>query len=255
MTLAPDPSSLELAERLGASARVMSVTSSVALSSCLHEVRLRGDAALVAGVAGNDVMIRLTDDRGRAVRRRYSVRGVDPERDELTLWITSDHDGPGVRWAGGAQEGDVVDVIGPRGKIVLDPLADWHLFVGDLSALGAFYRLAQSVEVPGKVIFIVEIDHADDALTAPFDEGLGVTGIFVDRQGRASDDPAGLLKGLAAFAFPPDEGHAYLFGEFHVLKALAAALRDRGLRDEAISVKSFWRQGHANADHGEPRKD
>ncbi|HEY7931876.1 MAG TPA: siderophore-interacting protein [Acidimicrobiales bacterium] len=255
MTLAPDSSSLELAERLGAHARVMSVTSSIALSSCVREVRLRGDAVQVAGVAGNDVMIRLTDDRGRAVRRRYSVRDVDADRDELTLWITTDHDGPGVRWARDAQTGDTVDVIGPRGKIVLDPLADWHLFVGDLSALGAFYRLAQSIEVPGRAIFIVETDHADDALTAPFDEALGVTGIFVDRQGRANDDPTGLLKGLAAFALPPDEGHAYLFGEFHVLKVLADAVRDRGLSDEMISLKSFWRRGHANADHGEPRKD
>jgi len=99
--------------------------------------------------------------------------------------------------------------VGPRGKITLDPLADWHLFLGDTSGLAAFYRMAESIETPGRAIFVVEVDDIDDALTAPFDEGLGVTGIFVERNGRAYDDPAGLLGGLAAFEMPAHEGHAY----------------------------------------------
>ena len=255
MTNSPDPTSVELAARLGAQATVMDVTTSTALSSCVREVRLRGDATVTAGVAGNDVMIRLFDENGRAIRRRYSVRDVDEVHDELVLWVTTDHDGPGVRWALDARAGDTVDVVGPRGKIVLDPLADWHLFVGDVSGLAAFYRLAQSIEVPGRAIFIVEIDHPDDSLTALFDEGLGVTGIFVDRNGRRLDDPAGLLSGLATLAFPPDAGHAYLFGEFHVMRVLESALLDRGLAPNAISHKSFWRVGRHNADHGEPQKD
>ena len=64
-----------------------------------------------------------------------------------------------------------------------------------------------------------------------------------------------LMHGLAAFAFPQDEGHAYLFGEFSTNKAIRTALLDRGLSDEQISFKAFWRAGSANADHGEPKKD
>lgn len=255
MTNAPDPSSVDLAGRLGAHARVMTVVSSHPLSSCVREVRLHGDATLLAGAPGHDVMIRLATNEGRPLRRRYSVHALDETASELTLWVTTDHDGPGVHWAENASAGDPVDVIGPRGKIVLDPLADWHLFMGDVSGLGAFYRMAHAIEVPGRAIFIAEIDHADDALTTHFDEGLGVTGIFIDRQGRALDDATGMLSALSSFAFPPDEGHAYLFGEFHVTKVLEAALRDRGLASEAISLKSFWRFGRRNADHGEPEKD
>jgi NADPH-dependent ferric siderophore reductase len=99
------------------------------------------------------------------------------------------------------------------------------------------------------------VDDIDDALTAPFDEGLGVTGIFVERNGRAYDDPAGLLGGLAAFEMPAHEGHAYLFGEFHVMRALGIALADRGMQEEQLSHKAFWRAGRHNAEHGEPEKD
>ena len=186
--------------------------------------------------------------------RRYSVRSVDEANDTLTLWVTVEHEGPGSTWAQDAKPGDEIVVIGPRGKIPLATDADWHLFVGDASALGAAYRMAESIEVPSRAIFIIEIDAPDDALSATFDEGLGVTGIFIDRKGRSTSDPAGLLSGLSAFALPPDLGHAYLFGEFHVMRVIEKALLDRGLGAEQISHKAFWRSGRSNADHGEPEK-
>ena len=254
MTNEPDDSSKQLAERVGATASLAEVVSATPLSTSVYELVLSGNATTLAGVPGNDVMIRLVDAKGRFVRRRYSVRALDGVNDTFTLWITVDHDGPGTIWVKSAAKGELVDVIGPRGKVILDPLADWHLFVGDASGLAAFYRMAQSIDVPGKAIFIVEIDAADDALSAPFDEGLGVTGIFVDRQGRSTSDPEGLLRGLAAFELPPDLGHAYLFGEFHIMRVLESALLDRGLRPEQVSHKAFWRSGRSNADHGEPIK-
>ncbi|HEY5439403.1 MAG TPA: siderophore-interacting protein [Acidimicrobiales bacterium] len=254
MTTAPDNSSIELAARLGATAAVCDVVSTTQLSSSVHEVVLAGQAGLLAGLPGNDVMIKLNSDTGKLVRRRYSVRSVDERTDQFTLWITGAHEGPGSQWARRARPGEAVDVIGPRGKILLDPLADWHLFLGDVTCLGAAYRMAESIESPGRAIFIVEIDQPDDALTAEFDEGVAVTGIFVDRMGRQKDDPAGLLGGLAAFALPPDAGHAYLFGEFHAMKVANVALLDRGLDESAISLKHFWRAGRGNADHGEPDK-
>jgi len=250
----PDDSSQQLAGRVGATASLCEVVSSTPLSTSIYELVLRGNAATLAGVPGNDVMIRLVDAKGRYVRRRYSVRALDAQNDEFTLWLTVDHDGPGTTWVKGATKGELVDVIGPRGKVLLDPLADWHLFLGDASGLAAFYRMAQSIEVPGRAIFIVEIDAADDALSAPFDEGLGVTGIFVDRQGRSTSDAEGLMRGLAAFELPPDLGHAYLFGEFHIMRVLESALLDRGLAPDQISHKAFWRSGRSNADHGEPIK-
>ena len=218
------------------------------------EIALRGNALALAGAPGNDVMIRLADANGRLVSRRYSVREVDAEKDELMLWVTVDHEGPGSTWVQSAKPGDEIDVIGPRGKILLDPVADWHLFMGDISALAAAYRMASSIDVPGRAIFIIEIDAPDDAIGTTFDEGLGVTGIFVERRGRDLKDAAGLLGGLAALELPPDLGHVYLFGEFHVVRTLVTAVTDRGVAPEQISHKPYWRSGLSNAEHGEPDK-
>jgi NADPH-dependent ferric siderophore reductase len=254
VTREPDDSSKQLAARVGAVASLCEVASTAQLSTSIYQVALRGNALTLAGTPGNDVMIRLDDAKGRPVRRRYSVRDLDVAADEFTLWITIEHDGPGSVWVKKAQPGEPVDVIGPRGKIHLDPSAPWHLFIGDASGLAAFYRMAQSIELPSRAIFIVEIDASDDALSAPFDEQLGVTGIFVNREQRSTSDPAGLLSGLAALALPPGDGHAYLFGEFHVMRVLQSALLDRGLQPDQISHKAFWRSGRSNAEHGEPEK-
>jgi NADPH-dependent ferric siderophore reductase len=115
--------------------------------------------------------------------------------------------------------------------------------------------MAQSITAPGRANFIIEIDHDDDARTTTFNEGVEVNAVFVDRRERERNDPAGLLAGLAAFHLPPGLGHAYLFGEFSVIRVLRAALIDRGLEDEQISRKAFWRMGRANAEHGEPDKN
>jgi NADPH-dependent ferric siderophore reductase len=250
----PDAASIQLAERLGAVARLCEVVSTTRLATSVVEVVLSGDAGALVGPPGSDVMIRFDDAKGRPVRRRYSVRNLDIESDTFSLWLTVEHEGPGSNWVRRAATGDVVDVIGPRGKIPLDELADWHLFVGDASGFAAFYRMAESITVPGKATFVVEIDAPDDALVAPFDEGLSVKGVFIERRGRSASDSAGLLSGLADVELGEGLGHAYLFGEFHVMRVIQSALLDRGLALEQISHKAFWRSGRSNADHGEPEK-
>ena len=254
MPAATHQSTIDLAQRLGVLARSCEVVSTRPISPSLTEVVLRGDAADLAGVAGNDVMVLVGDDE-HPLRRRFSVRGVDAASDTFSLWVATTHEGPAVQWVRTVAPGTFVDIVGPRGKIPLDERADWHLFIGDTASLGAFYRLAESIETPGRAIFIVEIDDPADAVTAQLEEGLGVTAIFVDRAERTSDDPTGLLSGLAAFAFPPDDGHAYLFGEFKVMRSVRTALVDRGLSLEAISLKAFYRVGQSNGANGEPAKD
>lgn len=254
MARSPMEHSQDLASRLGATAHVCEVVGVRGLSSSLSEVTLRGAASTLTGEPGNDVMVLVGEKDEHILRRRYSVRAVSPERDEFTLWVTTGHDGEGSHWARAARPGDLVDVIGPRGKILVAPDASWHLFVGDVSSLSAFYRMAEAIEAPAQVLFVVDVAHDDDALTTALAEGVGVTGVFVDRAGRAPNDPAGILSGLAALALPDGRGHAYLFGEFAVIRSAARALAERGLSAEQISSKAFWRAGRSNAAHGEPIK-
>ena len=245
-------STLDLAARLGVHADRCRVVATRELSPSLREIALHGDPRLV-GEPGRDVMVRVSDAE-RSTRRRYSVRWADPATHRFGLWVSVAHEGPGASWAREAVVGQPVDVVGPRGKIGLAPDAEWHLFVGDLTALASAYRLAESIPTPGRALFVLEIADDADAVTAAFDAGLGVTGIFVDRRDRAASDPTGLVSALTAVELPAGLGHVYVFAEAGVSRAVRAALMARGVPTESISHKAYWRAGRHNADNGEPER-
>src|SRR5438445_5892720 len=88
---------------------------------------------------GQDLALGVVLDDGTIVRRRYTIRRFDAGRQLLDFEVVMHGDGPGIRWARAAHPGLAVEAIGPRGKIGLDPNAEWHLFAGDATALpGAF---------------------------------------------------------------------------------------------------------------------
>ena len=249
-----DTSSL-LARLEGVTATELVLSGRRQLSPSLIEVVVSGEVKDLAGQPGNDLMLAVPVVGGDgSFRRRYTMRSVDPERGELVLWIDSTAGGPGSRWAAGAPLGSTIEALGPRGKVVLDQLADWHLFIGDTSFLSAAYAMAGAIEPPGQALFVFELEDPADEITPALDEGIGVTALFIDRSGRAGDDPAGLLAGLGALELPEDEGAVYVGGELRVVAAIKSALRERGIADSAIQAKPYWRLGVANQAHGEPDK-
>jgi NADPH-dependent ferric siderophore reductase len=224
------------------------------LSPTMVAVSLGGALHSFEPLPGNDLMIDIPDDTGAPFRRRYTIRSIDRAANTLELWIHTASGGPGSRWALDAPIGSHVEAIGPRGKVVLAEVADWHLFAGDLSFLPAAYAMGEAIDPPGQAIFLFEIDDEADALTPSLDEMVGVTVGFIERGTRAHNDPTGLLRGFESLELPDDLGHYYLGGELKVVNALKTAIRERGVDDASIAAKPYWRQGVANLPHGEPDK-
>jgi len=200
---------------------------------------------------GQDMMLMVAVDGDRPVRRRYTIRALDRERRLLTIDVVRHAGGPGERWVAAARPGDKIEGIGPRGKIFLDPDADWHLFIGDDSALPAYLAMAGAVPARRRALVILEVPGPDGEQDAP--AGAEVT--WLHRAGRPAGDPAALVEAAGAVALPPGRGHAYLAGEATAVLRLREALAARGLAPEQISPKAYWGRGRANASHGEPAKD
>jgi NADPH-dependent ferric siderophore reductase len=201
---------------------------------------------------GQDMMLMVAVDGDRPVRRRYTIRALDHARRLLTLDVVRHAGGPGERWVAAARLGDRIEGIGPRGKIFLAE-ADWHLFIGDYSALPAYLTMAGALPAGARALVILEVPGPggeQDLVTAADAE---VT--WLHRDGRPAGDPAALVAAAAAVALPPGRGHAYLAGEAAVVLRLRETLGMRGLAPEQISPKAYWGRGRANAAHGEPAKD
>jgi NADPH-dependent ferric siderophore reductase len=202
---------------------------------------------------GQDVMLLVAADGARPIRRRYTIRSLHRPALALTLNIVRHTDGPGERWVSGGRPGDSIEGIGPRGKITTSPAAEWHLFMGDESAMPAIIAMTESLPGDADATLAIEIPDPGDEqeLLAPARTRLS----WLHRLSGAAGDPALLSAEAAEIELPPGNGHAYVFGEASVVLRLREILTARGLRQDQISPKAYWGRGRGNAGHGEPAKD
>ena len=98
----------------------------------------------------------------KPVVRTITVRSADTAARELTLDIAvhGDHGAAGP-WAANATPGQSICLMGPSGAYSPDPAADWHLMVGDETALPAISVALEAL--PASAIGQVFIEVADPA--------------------------------------------------------------------------------------------
>ena len=199
---------------------------------------------------GQDVMLLVAAQGSRPIRRRYTIRHLDAEGPTLTLNIVRHGQGPGERWLLAAVPGDTIEGIGPRGKITPSATADWHLFMGDESAMPAILRMTESLADTANAAVVIEVPYPDDEQPIFADAVTRAT--WLHRLGRPAGDPEFLAAEAEDAELPPGVGQAYLFGEAAVVLRLREILESRGLRPDQMSPKAYWGRGRANAGHGEP---
>ena len=172
--------------------------------------------------------------------RTYTVRAFDPATRELVIDFVHHGDaGLAGPWAATARPGDPLLLLGPGGAYVPDADADWHLLVGDESALPAIGAALERVPAGVPVHALVEVDGPADEqpLTSP--GRLNVAWCHRDRA-----RPEQLVAALAALAFPDGRVHAFVHGEAALVKALRRhLLEERDVPREHLSVSGYWRRG------------
>lgn len=201
---------------------------------------------------GQDVMLLVAAEGSKPIRRRYTIRSLDRAALTLTLNIVLHGQGPGERWLRSARPGDSIEGIGPRGKITTSPTADWHLFMGDESAMPAILTMTESLPADADATLVIEVPDPDDE-QEPF-AGARTRVSWLHRLGGKAGEPALLATEAAEVELPRGAGHVYLFGEASVVFRLREILGGRGVAADQISPKAYWGRGRANAGHGEPPK-
>jgi NADPH-dependent ferric siderophore reductase len=170
-------------------------------------------------------------------RRRYTVRDWDPATHRLTLdFVVHGDSGVAGPWAAAARPGDVLVFTGPSGGYRPDPDADWHLMVGDESALPAIAAICEALGGREPAIAVIEVQDETDELPVPADVRWVHRG---DAPAGGADLLAAALDGLTA----PPGAHGYLMGETRAMVTLRAMLEARGIEHDAIFVKGYWNVG------------
>src|SRR4051812_31008678 len=98
---------------------------------------------------------------GETVRRDYTPRAFDRQRNELVIEFALHGHGPASEWARTAQVGQAAVIGGPRGSMVVPTDYDWHLLAGDASALPAIHRRLEELPASTRAVVLIEADVAD----------------------------------------------------------------------------------------------
>ncbi|WP_371102074.1 siderophore-interacting protein [Streptomyces sp. PU_AKi4] len=174
------------------------------------------------------------------VTRTYTVRQWDAEHRELTLdFVVHGDEGLAGPWAANVRPGEVVRFMGPGGAYAPDPAADWHLLVGDESALPAIARSLEALPHGARAFAFVEVSGPDEE--QKIDSDVEVR--WLHRGARPVGEA--LVEAVRSLDFPEGRVHAFVHGEAHFVKELRRLLRvERGVPREDLSISGYWRLGH-----------
>jgi NADPH-dependent ferric siderophore reductase len=253
----PDTAALVARLGEGVAAWDLEVISTEALTPTMRRIRCTAPGlADLSYQPGQDLMLAVPA-AGASFRRRYTIRSFDPAAPSVDIDVVLHGDGPAAAWAASVQPGGRIEAIGPRGKVVVDAAADWHLFAGDDSAVPASLAMAESLPdpAPDHALVVLEVDGVDDQQRAYTADGREIAVHWLHRAGADPASAGHLVAALETIDLPGGHGHAYLAGELGVVAAMRAALLGRGLTPDQISAKPYWRAGRANAAHGEPERE
>lgn len=189
-----------------------------------------------------DEDIEQLDPALRPKPRRFTVRRWDPDRLELTVDFVAHGDvGYAGSWAQRAQAGDRLQFTGPSGSYRPGEDLDWHLLVGDESALPAIGASLEALPAGKRAVVIAVVDDASCEIDLPTAAEVDVT--WVHRTG-ANDITAVLPDTVAAYEFPPGTYDVFVKGEAAEVRAIRKhLLSERDITDpDLVSISPYWRR-------------
>ncbi|RQT87399.1 siderophore-interacting protein [Burkholderia cepacia] len=181
----------------------------------------------------------------RPVARDFTPRRFDRAARELDLEFVLNHPGPASQWAAQARVGQWLGIGGPRGSFVVPTGFDWHLLIGDDTALPAVARRLE--ELPAGVRAAVVMEVADRTAQIAFDTRADVHEIWRFRAEADAANGDALLNAVRDLPLPPSgDGYVWAAGEALSIRAVRQHLTgERGVDKSRIRAAAYWKRGAA----------
>ncbi|MBU6529610.1 siderophore-interacting protein [Streptomyces sp. A108] len=174
--------------------------------------------------------------------RTYTVRHWDARAQELSVdFVVHGDEGLAGPWAAQATAGDELYLVGPGGGYIPHPEADWHLLVGDESALPAIAASLEYLPSDAEAYVFIEVAGPEEELE------LACPGKAVIHWLHRGDSLVGekLVPAVRALQAPAGRPHAFVHGEAAFVKELRGLLRTEWkVPREQLSASGYWRAGH-----------
>ena len=178
----------------------------------------------------------------RPPMRDFTPRLYDAEAGTLEIDFALHDAGPATAWASQAKPGDTLMIGGPRGSWVLPTGYDWHLLIGDETALPAISRRLNELPRGARAIVVAEVDGPGDEY--PFEADVDLTVTWVHRNGAEPGSTDLLARAVAGLKLPQGEYFAWAAAEASAAKAIRAELLGtHGANPKRVKAAGYWRRG------------
>ncbi|KAF0813082.1 Vibriobactin utilization protein ViuB [Andreprevotia sp. IGB-42] len=176
----------------------------------------------------------------RPVARDYTPRRFDAAANELDIDFVLHGIGPATTWAAQAQVGQYLGIGGPRGSFVIPAGYDWHLLIGDDSALPAIARRLEQLPADSRALVIVEVADAGAQIRLDTSADASVQWLHRSDAGGAAQ----VVDAVRKLVLPAGTGYAWAAGELATAQAVRKVLVDElGIAKNQIRAASYWKQG------------
>lgn len=187
----------------------------------------------------------------RPAARDYTPRRYDAVAGELDIDFVLHGSGPAATWAAQATVGQYLGIAGPRGSFVVPHEFDWHLLIGDESALPAIGRRLEELPEGKRVLAVIEVPNPDAEPAFETDTDLSIQWVHCPVASSGGVGP--LERVLRRLHLPDGDGYVWAAGEFAAIRGIRQYLvQEQGLDKSRIRAASYWRRGdsatHQNFD-------
>jgi len=174
--------------------------------------------------------------------RDFTPRRHDAAANILEIDFAIHDAGPATRWAAQAKAGGMLTLGGPRGSFIIPTAYDWHLLIGDETALPAIGRRLAELPAGTRAIVIGEVDSLADEFS--FETKANATVTWAHRNGAAPGASDALPKKLSTLKLPAGGYYAWVACESLIAKALRRQLiADHGANPKWMRAAGYWRRG------------
>lgn len=178
----------------------------------------------------------------RPAARDYTPRRFDAARQELDIDFVLHGDGPASTWAEQAEVGQHLGIGGPRGSFVVPKGFDWHVLIGDETALPAIARRLEELPATAQALVLVEVPGPDNEIPLATRAQANVR--WLHRNGTAAGYSTLLLEAARDLTLPPGEGYAWVAAESAAAKAVREIMvAQHGIDKSRIRAASYWKRG------------
>ena len=182
-----------------------------------------------------------SDTEPKPIARDFTPRRYDRVAGELDIEFALHAAGPATTWAAQARVGQYLGIGGPRGSMMIPTGFDWHLLIGDETALPAIARRIEELPAGTRVAALIEVEQPSARI-----EFETKASLYVEWRYRSESDypGAGLLLALREMYLPEGEGYVWAAGESTVIRAVRQHLcTERGIEKGRIRASSYWKRG------------